>query len=168
MLRSLALLIFIAGTVSGCVTPAKETRFSAVYKVPGVPKAKIFDTTKIWIAENFRSAKAVIEYENAASATLIGNGSMSYPCSGLTCIGKGDWKVNYTMRFEAKDERFRLTFSNLGLSWPSSGGFAGPRRAAHSGPINTQEEIDNVKPRLLAHGESIQKTMSRETTKKNW
>jgi hypothetical protein len=160
------MLVFV---VAGCATPPKQTEFSKVYSAPGLPKAKIYDAAKIWIAENFRSAKRVIEYENPKTATLIGNGGMPYPCSAVGCIARHDWNVTFTMRMDAKDERFRLTFSNVGLFFPpTGGGFLRPYSAGYNGPVRSQEQMDSISPRLLAYGDELLATIVREKRDKNW
>jgi hypothetical protein len=135
--------------------PESERTFEGVFAAPGFTKDQIFTATRIWIAENFRSAKAVIEYENKEDGTLIGNGVISYPCDGIDCIAKGDWKVPFTMRVDTKDQKFRLTFSNLRLTWPPSSNYP-----AADGPMVQRGQLDAVRPKLLAFGPGILESMS--------
>jgi len=46
-----------------------DRTFERIVEAPGYSKKQIFNGTKIWIAENFRSAKAVLEYENKKLTT---------------------------------------------------------------------------------------------------
>src|SRR5271169_7225778 len=117
--------LFLAGCAGLQPIADTDRTFERVVEAPSYSKEQIFDGTKIWISENFKSAKAVLEYENKNDGTIIGNGIINYPCSGIECMGTGDWKVPFTMRVDIKDKKFRLTFSNLSLTYPPAQGRAG-------------------------------------------
>ena len=133
----------------------EDRTFERVFEAPGYSKEQIFNGTKIWIAENFKSSKAVLEYENKETGTIIGNGIIPYPCKGLECIGKAEWKVPFTMRVDIKDEKFRLTFSNLHLSWPPSYNRTYGAQPGHDGPVGTKGDLDKIKPELLYFGNQL-------------
>jgi hypothetical protein len=149
------------------MTDADRT-FERVVEAPGYSKEQIFNGTKIWIAENFRSAKAVIEYENKDAGTIIGNGIIPYPCSGLECAVKPDWKVPFTMRVDIKDQKFRLTFSNLRLTWPPSYNRTTGASPAYDGPINRQSDLDAVKAVLLTYGDQLLASFGKDKRKSDW
>jgi hypothetical protein len=142
--------------------------FERIVEAPGYSKEQIFNGTKIWIAENFRSAKAVLEYENKDAGMLIGNGIIPYPCSGLECIAKVNWKVPFTMRVDIKDQKFRLTFSNLRLSWPSSYNRTYGAQPGYDGPIRTQGDLDTIKPELLKFGDQLLASFRKNKGKSDW
>lgn len=177
MMGNMGRLIFVIsaavglfGTLSGCAGPQlkpEERLVERVYDAKGYSKDKLYQGARTWMAENFRSAKAVIDYENKEEATIIGNGTMAYPCKGMDCLGKSDWRVSFTMRFEAKEERFRLDFTNLKISWPASynSGFRSP---AYEGGVNLQNEMNDIKPVLLGFGDGITRSLNKASTKSNW
>lgn len=173
-MRRSAKLIFVMISLFllGCaelqpVTNADRT-FERVIQTPGYSKEQIFNGTKIWIAENFKSAKAVLEYENKDAGTLIGNGIIAYPCSGLDCMGKGDWKIPFTMRVDIKDQKFRLTFSNLHLSFPPSYDRTFGAQRGYDGPINRQSDLDAARPVLLKFGDQLLASFGKEKGKSDW
>ena len=158
--------------VSGCagmqqVTEADRT-LDGVFEASGFSKDQIFTATKIWIAENFRSAKSVIEYENKEEGTLIGNGIIPYPCSGLEHITKADWTVSFTMRVDIKDQKFKLTFSNVRLSWPPSYNSTFGSQRGHDGPVRLQGDMDAIEPKLLSFGNALLVSMSSNKKAKDW
>lgn len=161
------LLWLLAALITGCAgmeqVPESERTFSQVYEAPGASKEQIFTASKIWIAENFRSAKAVIEYENKEDGTLIGNGIVSYPCDGLGCLGKSDWSLPFTMRMDMKDSKFKLTFSNLRITFPPSNGQRGLDR-----PLTVRGEIEDAKPKLLALGNDLVAAIKKNGAAKDW
>ncbi len=154
-MASFALLLLLTSCAGLEPVPDSERTFEGVFEAPGFTKDQIFTATRIWIAENFRSAKAVVEYENKEEGTLIGNGVISYPCNGIDCIAKGNWKVPFTMRVDMKDQKFRLTFSNLRLTWPPSSNYP-----AADGPMVQRGQLEAVRPKLLAFGPAILDSIS--------
>lgn len=160
--------LFLAGCAGIQPVADADLTFERVIEVQGYSKEQIFNGTKIWIAENFKSAKAVLEYENKDSGTLIGNGIISYPCSGLECFGREDWKVPFTMRVDIKDQKFRLTFSNLYLSWPPSYDRRYGAVPGHDAPITTKSHLDAVRPVLLKLGDQLLASFGKDKGKSNW
>ena len=167
LVLAITILFFAVCAGAEPLTDADRT-FERIVETPGYSKEQIFNVTKIWIAENFRSAKAVLEYENKDAGTLIGNGIISYPCSGLECIAKADWKVPFTMRVDIKDQKFRLTFSNLNLSWPPSYNRTYGAQPGHDAPIVNKSDLDTVRPVLLKFGDQLLASFGKEKGKSNW
>lgn len=155
----------------GCagMQPVAETdrSFESVIEAPGHSRDHIYTSTKIWIAENFKSAKAVIELDSKEDGLIIGNGVIPYPCSGMGCLAKGNWKVPFTMRVDMKDQRFKVSFSNIKLSWPASYS-SGVSTPAYDGPVNTQADMDAIKPILLKFGDEILASMSSNSSNSDW
>lgn len=171
-MKHLVIAISLVMLVVGCVkvqqVPKEELTVQKVYDVPGFKKDQIYSQTKIWIAENFKSAKAVIEHDDINSGTLIGNGILPYPCSGMDCIAKGNWKVPFKMKVDVKDNKFRLTFTNLMISIPSSYDTTFGYRAGTENPLWMQSDMDVIKPKLLAFGDEIVSSLSTASKDKDW
>lgn len=157
------LAVFLA--LIGCagMQPAKESSIESVIEVPGHTKDQIYTATKIWIAENFRSAKAVIENDDKESGRIIGNGRIKYPCSGFSCLGQSDWTLDFTMRVDMKDQKMKLTFSNLGISWP----YSQSAPSADHLPVR-EDQMSDVRPALIKLGDELRAAIDKEQTKANW
>lgn len=148
-MRILLVIIFTA-IISGCVSqPIKETdrEFERIIEIPNTSSDVIYERSKMWIAENFVSSKAVLEYDNRETGRLIGNGRMDYPCSGLSCMGKTNWDVKFTMKVDSKDSKLRVTFSKINLAWPYSHNGGIPIQA-HDGPVHSQSDMNAIKVRF--------------------
>ena len=162
-LRNIILCLILSGCAGLQPVNNADLTFNRVVDAPGFTKDQIYDFTKMWVAENFKSAKAVIEYEDKATGAIIGNGSISYPCQGVNCIAKESWKVHFTMRVDIKDDKFRLSFSNLGLWSPGTYG-----RVGQETPIYMQSDLDAVKPKLLSFGDQILASFSKNKSAAQW
>jgi hypothetical protein len=152
---------------SGCAgmqrASESDLTITRVIQARDYKKAEIYAATKIWIAQNFNSSKAVIELDDKERGQIIGNGILPYPCSSMDCLTKGGWKVRVTMRVDMKDERFKITFSNLRLIFPAS--TTGP---AEEHPLTSQGALDDVRPMLLKIGPAILKSVEQEEDKGDW
>lgn len=169
ILVGVGLLLVSAIAVAGDTFNAPGQSFEQVFETPGHTRDQIFTSSKIWVAENFKSAKAVFEYESKEEGTLIGNGLIPFPCKGaFDCLGKGHWKVRFTMRVDMKDDRFRLTFSNIGLVWAAAvyNGVVSP--ANDGGAVHSQKDRDKIQAALLAFGPQLQAAMTTSARSDDW
>lgn len=77
-----------------------------------MPRARLFDTALLWLAESSRSSKSVIDLKDKELGTIIGNGTSTL---GIA------WGVNVPMSFklkiDVKDNKYRLTFSQVQLNF---------------------------------------------------
>ncbi len=161
------LFLFIGCAGMQQITESERT-FEDIIQIPGYQKGEIYDSIKIWISENFKSSKAVIEYDNKETGTIIGNGAIKYPCKGIECVAKNDWQVLFTMRVDIKDEKIRLTFSNLKITWPPSYNSTFGVQSGHEGPVYTKSDLDSIKPVLLKFGDEIRAHIEKDTTNSDW
>jgi len=168
------LIIASAVALTGCAAmqPVAETEktIEVITETPSFTKDQIFTGSKVWIAENFKSAKAVIEYENKEEGVIIGNGSTSYPCTGIECLQAGaatDWKLNFTMRIDAKDNKFRTTFSNLSIYKPATyNAYSGLNKGGED--YITQGALPAIKAKLNAYPTRIKDSLQKNNTNQNW
>ncbi len=144
-----------------------DKSFERVVLAPNHTKDQIYTSTKIWMAQTFKSSKAVIEMDSKEDGIIIGNGIMPYPCANsMDCIAKKSWTVPFTMRVDIKDGRFKVGFSNIKLSWPGTyGAIASP---GYDGPVHAQGDMDLIKPVLLSFGDDMLASMNNNKRNSNW
>lgn len=152
--RILFLILLLAGCAGMQPIKPEEKTFTGIFEAPGFTKDQIYDSTNIWIAENFYSARSVIEYQNKNEGVIIGSAITDYPCDGVGCAFKADWDLAFTMRADIKDSKFKLTFSNL----QHSDGL----------PIQYSGDLLHIKSKLLSYGDSIAGTVKKNAGSKDW
>jgi len=124
MVLTVALLISF-GCAAAFPVKDEDMTYQKVIDLPKQSKEAIFEKSKQWIALNFKSAKAVIEYDNKAEGVIIGNGSIARPTSSVNITGTG--LITFTMREDIKKGRARLTFDRLTARvMPSYNAMTGP------------------------------------------
>lgn len=171
MYRLLAVVFSGMIFLSGCATEmmpgqyldGEVVTFQRVVEAPGYTQDEIYAGTKIWMAENFRSAKAVIELDSKDEGLLMGNGTTTYPCEGFDCLSSSGQTVRFTMRVDMKNERFRITFSNLTIHYPPTSGVG-----SFDTPVQFQVQKERLEPLLLAYGDSILDTIKKTRDTADW
>lgn len=83
-----------------------------------LPAKSVYSQGKLWVAESFKSAKDVIQYDNEDEATIIVNGN--------TNIGSGfkQAKIHFTFKIEAREGRFRYTLEITDITGVAGQGLA--------------------------------------------
>lgn len=164
-----AVFLFSIGLTGCAMSPVEmpvnqsDLVFSQVYEAPGIAKEAIYEGSLKWMAENFKSAKSVIEYQNSGDGTVIGNGTINYPCDGFDCVAKASWRVKFTMKIETKDGRFKTDFKNLLIDMPATTSAFGSYPDMEV-PIRLQGDLNAVKPQLLKIGKEIAASLSTKST----
>lgn len=115
--------LLIAGIVGvglvGCVTLPTPTEkkmedITEVVNIPDKSKDQIFEGSKIWIAQSFKSANNVIQYADKEVGSIIGKGNIQYPCDGfIDCGAFGSDRVNFTIKIDSKDNKARVVISDI-------------------------------------------------------
>jgi len=148
------LIVAIAGIMlAACATYGKvnpaDLQSEKIFQVPNLSKDEIFERSKMWIARNFKSAKAVIEYENKEKGTIIGNGAVSTSIN----MGLSPITATFTMQEDIKSGRVRLKIDNV----QQAGGY--PIYSEFKKPV--QNEIE-----LLTYG--LQIYLTNPTNREDW
>ena len=109
----------------------------------GLSSSQIYDKTLQWMAENFKSSKAVIEYQDKQAGTIIGHGSSSIFCSGMECLIYSEVPFSFTLRVDIKDGKTRTTYKDITLNYPyippHSGVMATPARSTNQ--LNQEQKM---------------------------
>ncbi len=159
----------------GCATTQRLRTYAPlemISQIPGLNKNQIYDQSKVFIAENFRSAKAVIDLDNKEQGTLIGNGNIGYPCgNSFTCGALRNWRVHFKMRIDVKDEKVRISFSDLRTVYPPSPGQRYPVYVPPSEggdyPLY-DDEYEQVKPALIEIANNLVASLTHAKKKDDW
>ena len=111
--------VLIGSLLTGCATvppiPQEPVKLENVYTIEKLNKDQIYDGTRQWFAMAFKSANAVIQYEDKKAGTIIGKANTKYTCAGLgECLmGTTNDVLEFTIRADIKDGRVRVAFSDL-------------------------------------------------------
>lgn len=109
MKKLITLLMLLVSLVAAAQD--KPLAFSEVIQVEGKNQAEIFGGLREWVATNYVNGKAVTQMEDAATGTIILKALFPFKKGGIYSAYEGD--VNYTLKLQAKDGRFRVEMSSF-------------------------------------------------------
>jgi len=115
--RSVAIPLAVLAVVIGSVIGHAQAQGMTVEIIRGapLPKDALFTQTVLWIAENFRAPRSVLQFQDRDLGTIVGNGSydMSVDGSFLPFLSPLSVPVTYRVRIDVRDNRYRMTFSDV-------------------------------------------------------
>lgn len=79
-----------------------------VVQIPEASADELYQRARIWFVHEYRSANAVIQYEDQAEHRLIGKGVFDIPYGLVGPIG-----IQHTITVETKDGRYRYEIRDL-------------------------------------------------------
>lgn len=83
-------------------------------------QTEIYNRARQWFSEYFVSGESVIDYEDASSGTIIGKGIANI---GTGPFGIVDEKINFTIRVDTKDNKFKTEYTiNKHTNYDSTNG----------------------------------------------
>jgi len=103
------LCVFLFGCGTYMAQPPEKTRYEHI-KETTLPPDQVYDKALQWIASTFRSAKAVIEYQDKASGRIIGNGQVDF--NRVSRMGVV-LPLTFTMTFDVKPGKYKMSFENV-------------------------------------------------------
>lgn len=163
-IKYITLAIFLV--LTGCANiesgiANQDSTIDLVVEAPGYSQSQIYTYTKNWLAATFASAKAVIQNDDRESGTIIGNVIVEYICTDsiLECNFNMTKRLEGTMRVDIKNEKFKMSFSNMSIYDSSDQG-------ARS--IYKRELEGDARRAVAKTAESLRSSFNKEQTKTNW
>ncbi len=163
----ISVIIALMGCTSTHPVKQEDKSFDKVVEVSGFTKDQIYVASKLWLAQQFATTKDIIEIDNQEVGILLSNGSTTYPCDKTVCIATASWRVKFAMRIDMKDDKFKMSFSNINLTWPTSYS-NNLRLPAHDAPVSAQDDMDKIKPQLLALSNELQAAILQSKIDSKW
>lgn len=172
--------LFIAGVVGfglmvgGCATlptptDKKMDDLTEIIDVPNKTKDQIFEGSKIWIAQSFKSANNVIQYADKDTGSIIGKGNIQYPCDGfIDCGAFGKDIVNFTIKIDIKNDKARVVISDIkrtNLTYVQGGYNANLGRES---PINIVEHQQKITVKLKNVVDQYKVAITSSNANDNW
>lgn len=107
----IALILFLCPNI----TKAQGTplEFSEVINADGKTVAQIYPIVKSWIAISFKSANSVIQMDDKESGVFICKGNFSYRAPGGFTYRYIDGIVEFMLKVQIRDGRFKVTLSDF-------------------------------------------------------
>jgi hypothetical protein len=102
--------------------PTKDGKvvYESIVENPTLNKTKLYGASKKWIADTFKSAKNIIQSEDASSGQIIGKfyNELSNFKNDKSLVGK-KFDTQCSIQIDVKDGKCRIRFYDISWVWPS-------------------------------------------------
>lgn len=106
------IFFFILFALSSAVYGQEKLAFEKVIETDSLGKDGVFLIVNDWFVSAYKSAKNVIQISDKEGGLIVGNATMSYSMAGASYMCYTG-NVNYNIRVECKENRFRATLSDF-------------------------------------------------------
>lgn len=116
-MKKLLLLILLIPLFSGAqnATPVPfvdgKVQFETVLEVKNKTAKSLYSDVKLMISEIYKSGKAVIDASDDEGLFIVVKGNTRYPLTDF--LGTVYVTLDHSIKFQFKDERMKIVFSNL-------------------------------------------------------
>jgi hypothetical protein len=152
------LIILAAALFAGAQEPLDSSStqstgplsYTAVVQTPGLTKAQLYAAGQAWFAKAFRSAKDVLQLQDAENGKLIGRGNFHYEPKLMQSSTGIRGFVRFDVTLEAKDGRYRYTFDRFVHEGAVESCSFGELTSEPTCPFFTGSMTDHVGPRAAS------------------
>jgi len=180
-MKKLLMFIFILFTAcsmpQSTPLPPEQAKIQQIIVINNTQKTLLYNRAKMWVVENFVSAKDVIDYDNAQQGIIVAKGNIKYPCpyandssldSALKCNAFQSWRIKFMMKIEIKNSKVRVTINNIRTYFPPTVGALNTRIGGDI-PVRSVESMNLIKPSLLKLINDFKLYMTNQSqTNSNW
>jgi hypothetical protein len=148
------------GTIPANVCPidpqTKLITYAAVVPVPGVSAAELYSRARLWVANTYRSAKAVIDLDDKDAGRIVAKGVFTVPYAGLSSMN-----IRGSLTIEVKDGRFRYTLTDLrAFGQGNYGPFENAVESQAKNPFTGKKFWQRINAECIGTVESLAKAMT--------
>ena len=107
-------LLFILFALKTYGQESQLINYSEVVKVDSLRKASdLYAQGKMFFVDAFKNSKAVIQLEDEANKTIVGEGAIPYSSKYLIGSGTTIGKISYRISIACKDGRYKYDIGNF-------------------------------------------------------
>lgn len=133
--------------------PTKDGKvfYEQVDSLDGIAKAELFNRSKVWFVNTFKSANAVLQLEDKETGNLMGKAITNYEAGNLFS-GPSTSHVHYTININVRDGKCRIQLYDLYVSNTSNAITYTPEYLLKYPKMNRKkiEHVDACAKELLA------------------
>jgi hypothetical protein len=121
-------------------------------------KDEIYDISLEWMTKTLSDSKGIFELKDKERGNLVGTGLTFFIKRSIW--GPEDVPCRFTIMVEAKDNKYKTTYSNfISLSGKSYGRLK---------PVEQKEYIDKVKAKLAIIDDNLYDYLNKSKSNTNW
>ena len=143
-------------------------QYQGVVIINGKSSSELYNSLKLWVAENYNSANDVIQLDDKENGILIIKGYIPVAIKIMTGMYTFDVRTNF--KFETKDGKFRYTADVTNIldpNAPTAGDMMNSIQKKPDGKyqMGAKDSITNAINEII---QSLAKKLTNETTTEDW
>jgi len=139
------------------IAPIEERSMQKVHDID-LTKNEIYDSSLEWMAQTLSGSREVIELKDKDKGVIIGKGITRF--RGKVGVGSTDVLCRFTLIVEAKDNKYRTTYTNFVGLWGES--YTRPE------PLEQKKYVDAVKSKLALMDDDLYNYLKKSKSNTNW
>jgi len=150
-------VIAFASCGSMPVAPVEDRTVQKVHDI-ALTKNEIYDLSLEWVAKTFIDSREVIELKDKDNGKVIGKGLTSF--RGKVGWFSADIPCRFTLILEAKDNKYRTTYTNFVGLWGES--------QTRVEPLVEKKYVDAVKAKITLLDDDLHGYLIQSKSKTDW
>lgn len=150
-------VIAFASCGSMPVAPVEDLSLQRVHDMD-LTRNEIYDLSLEWMAKTFFDTREVIELKDKENGKVIGKGLTSF--RGKVGWFSADVPCRFTLIVEAKDNRYRTTYTNFVGLWGES--------QTRAEPLVQKKYVDAVKAKITLLDDDLYGYLMKSKSKTDW
>lgn len=150
-------VIAFASCASAPIAPMEDRSMQKVHDID-LTKNEIYDLSLEWMARTFFDSKEVIELKDKENGKIIGKGITSF--RGKTGWFSANTPCRFTLIVEAKDNKYRTTYTNFVGLWGEN--------QSRLEPVSEKAYVDTVKAKLAVIDDDLYGYLKKSKSKTDW
>lgn len=166
MKKSFVLFFFFIFSKSFCQkiefpinSETMEVEFVKVLNIDSIPKKELFNKSKLWIVDKFKSANSVIQYENQEEGKIVCKGNFKIVSTGNGLNGTIHRThagiINFTIDLSCKDGKSRIKIYNIMHEANYAGGSIKNENPDCGNGVMTVKTWNSIQKQAYKHIESL-------------
>ena len=150
-------VIAFASCASAPIAPIEDRSMQKVHDID-LTKNEIYDASLEWMAQTFFDSREVIELKDKENGKIIGKGMTSF--RGKTGWFSANTPCRFTLIVEAKDNKYRTTYTNFIGLWGEN--------QSRLEPVSEKAYVDAVKAKLAVMDDDLYGYLKKSRSKTDW
>ncbi|MGA7828627.1 MAG: DUF4468 domain-containing protein [Geobacteraceae bacterium] len=119
-IAAIALLMILSCAACTSVGPVPRAEGTIVREISigEVSGTKLYQVSRLWLGRHLYSDKDIFVSENPAAGTLVANGVVDYPATGLEAVRRIQYTISFQVRVKTAQGKITLSFENFKINVP--------------------------------------------------
>ncbi len=149
-----------------------EINYTEVVNVDtSIKKDELFNRTKAWFVDNYKSANDVIQMQDKDAGIIMGKGIFTYGYNPVSLSDRVTVNISHTVKIYVKDGKYKYEITDLSGRYYSTGGYSNlviKNDGIGYNKRNYEKLCESINASVLQTIASLKKAMQKPITSKDF